>query len=142
MNALTLYRFAHWLYLRRVPVFPKFLQICIFLLFNSYIPYQVIIGKGTRIGHRGIAVVINKEAIIGENVLIRAHVTIGKKSQEGKAPVIGNHVSIGDGAKILGDVKIGDYAQIGANAVVLKNLPAHSIAVGVPARIINEVDND
>jgi len=141
MDALTIYRLAHWLHIRRVPVLPNLLQVCIFLLFNSYIPYQTKIGKGTRVGHRGIAVVINKETIIGENVLIRAHVTIGKKEPEGKAPVIGNHVSIGDGAKILGDVQVGDYAQIGANAVVLTNLPANSIAVGVPARVIKECVN-
>ena len=142
MNAITLYRLAHSLYLRKIPLLPKFIQVTIFLLFNSYIPYQASIGKNCKIGHRGIAVVINKDAVVGENVLIRAHVTIGKKDSKGKAPVIGNHVTIGDGAKIIGDIHIGDHAQIGANAVVLTSIPAYSIAVGIPAQVIKRVRHD
>ena len=45
-------------------------------------------------------------------------------------------MDIGAGAKILGAIRIGDDVAIGANAVVLKDVPANSIAVGVPARII------
>jgi serine O-acetyltransferase len=44
-------------------------------------------------------------------------------------------VVVGAGAKLLGPVWIGDDAQVGANAVVLKDVPAGAIAVGVPARI-------
>ncbi len=50
--------------------------------------------------------------------------------------MIGNRVDIGAGAKILGPIRIGDDVAIGANAVVLKDVPANSIAVGVPARIL------
>ena len=46
-------------------------------------------------------------------------------------------VNVGAGAKIFGDVSIGDGANIGANAVVLKDVPALSTAVGIPAKIIN-----
>lgn len=108
----------------------------IFFLFNSYIPYQTKIGKGTRLGHRGIAVVINKAAIIGANVLIRAHVTIGKLDSNAGAPLISDNVEIGDGAKILGHIRIGENARIGANAVVLTDIPDNATAVGVPARVI------
>ena len=93
-------------------------------------------GRNTRLGHRGIGVVINADSIIGNNVLIRAHVTIGKKTSDGKAPVIEDNVEIGDGAKVLGDVRIGERAVIGANAVVISDVPPNSIAVGVPAKII------
>ena len=51
-------------------------------------------------------------------------------------PTIGGHVDIGAGAKILGGVHIGDHAKIGANAVVINDVPAHTTAVGIPARII------
>ena len=105
-------------------------------MFNSYIPYQTRIGAGTKIGHRGIGVVINSDAVIGRNVLIRAHVTIGKKQADEGAPRIGDGVEIGDGAKILGDISIGEGAVIGANAVVVKDVPPGSIAIGVPAKII------
>ena len=37
---------------------------------------------------------------------------------------------------IMPNVKIGDYAVIGANAVVTHDIPAYTIAAGVPARVI------
>ena len=42
---------------------------------------------------------------------------------------------IGAGARVLGPVVIGDDAQIGANAVVVKDVPAGAVVVGVPGRI-------
>ena len=48
-------------------------------------------------------------------------------------PTLGDGVLVGAGAKILGPVWIGDGAQIGANAVVVKDVPARTVAVGVPA---------
>ena len=98
--------------------FQKSYRVVSFYCLTRIIPYQAQIGKGTRLGHRGIGVIINGESVVGEDVLIRAHVTIGKKESSGKAPVIGHRVEIGDGAKILGEVIIGDDAVIGANAVV------------------------
>ena len=52
-------------------------------------------------------------------------------------PVIGNDVEIGCGARILGPVRIGDGAVIGANAVVIADVPAGAVAVGIPARIVS-----
>ncbi|MHB1084268.1 MAG: serine O-acetyltransferase [Thiobacillus sp.] len=135
MDAITLYRVANWLYVKKIPFVPSIIQGVIFFLFNTYLPFQARIGKRTRLGHRGIGVVINREAVIGNNVLIRAHVTIGKKQEDGPAPVIEDDVVIGDGAKILGGVRVGRGAQIGANAVVLCDVPEGALAVGVPAVI-------
>jgi serine O-acetyltransferase len=42
-------------------------------------------------------------------------------------------VNVGAGAKILGAITVGDDAVIGANSVVLKDVPAGMIAVGLPA---------
>ena len=49
------------------------------------------------------------------------------------APVIGNNVDIGAGAKLIGRITIGDNVMIGANVVVRSDVPANSIAVGIPA---------
>jgi acetyltransferase-like isoleucine patch superfamily enzyme len=49
---------------------------------------------------------------------------------------IGRDVWLGAGVKVLGGVDIGDGCVVGAGAVVTRNLPQHSIAVGVPARIV------
>lgn len=37
---------------------------------------------------------------------------------------------------MLGPVKIGEGSQVGAGTLVISDLPAHCVAVGVPARII------
>lgn len=51
--------------------------------------------------------------------------------------VIGDNVWIGDKATILAGVTIGDGAIIAANAVVTKDVPAFSVAAGVPAKVID-----
>lgn len=81
-----------------------------------------------------ISVVIHPDASIGPNCLIFQQVTIGTRGPGG-APTIAGHVDIGAGAKILGPVTIGEHAVIGANAVVLTDVPAHCMAVGIPAKI-------
>ena len=43
---------------------------------------------------------------------------------------------ISAGAKILGNIKVGAYARVGANAVVIKDVPDYSTAVGIPAKVI------
>lgn len=77
-------------------------------------------------------VVVHPDARIGPNCLLFQQVTIGTGPKPG-LPQLGGHVDVGPGAKILGGVHIGDHAVIGANAVVLSDVPARSVAVGVPA---------
>lgn len=81
--------------------------------------------------------VIHARAVIGSNVKIGQNVTIGGRSGHYDVPRIEDHVEIGVGACILGPIRIGVGAKIGANAVVLTDIPAGKVAVGVPARIIN-----
>jgi acetyltransferase-like isoleucine patch superfamily enzyme len=50
---------------------------------------------------------------------------------------IGDGAWLGAGAKILDGVQIGAHAVIGAGAVVRESVPAHAIAVGVPARVVS-----
>ena len=44
---------------------------------------------------------------------------------------------LGAGAKVLGNIAIGEYAKIASGSVVLKPVPAHCTAAGVPARLVN-----
>jgi len=66
------------------------------------------------------------------------HVTLGGTGKEigDRHPKIGNGVLISVGASILGNVKIGEGAKIAAHAVVLTDVPAHSVFAGVPARMV------
>ena len=138
MNAIKFYNLARYMYNRKIPFLPKLMKGIIFLLFNSIIPYECEIGKKSMCGYGGIGVVIHKNSIIGENVMIGTQVTIGGKSNNPKVPVIGNNVYIGTGSKILGDVTIGDNVIIGANSVVLKSVPSNCIVAGRPAKVIRE----
>ena len=85
-----------------------------------------------------MGVVIGETAVVGDDVTIYQGVTLGGTGkQKGKRhPTVGNGVVIGAGAKILGAVTIGDGARIGGGAVVLKDVPPYTTAVGVPARAV------
>lgn len=91
-----------------------------------------IIGGGLYISH-GYGTTIYARSI-GENLHVYQGVTIGKSN--GYAPQIGNNVTIYSGAKVVGNIRIGNNVVIGANAVVIRDVPDNSLAVGVPARII------
>ena len=47
---------------------------------------------------------------------------------------------IGGNATILPGVTVGDYSVIGAGAVVTRDIPARSVAVGVPAKVIKRLN--
>jgi serine O-acetyltransferase len=100
------------------------------------LPESACIGRRLRIEHFG-AIIIHGATVIGDDCVIRQGVTTGVKdtSDIKAAPRIGNHVDIGAGAKIVGKLVVGDHVAIGANAVVTRDVPPMSIAVGVPATI-------
>lgn len=54
-------------------------------------------------------------------------------------PIIGDYVWIGAGCNILPGVSIGEGSIIGAGSVVTKDIPAYSIAVGNPCKVIKPV---
>lgn len=142
--ALQVYRFGHLRYrfqskLVRYPLGALHILLSKIaeMLCGVTIGVSAKIGRRLVIEHSG-AIVVHGNAVLGDDCIIRQGVTIGNRYMDKPldAPVIGHRVNIGAGAKILGAVHIGDDAEIGANAVVLKDVPAGAVAVGVPARII------
>lgn len=141
--AMVVYRFGRWRYrlrprILRVPFsgLYKIMKIGVQITTGIDLPCEVILGRRVRIDHFG-GVIVSGDTVIGDDVVIRNGVTIGlRRTGVCGAPVIGNRVDIGAGAKILGTITIGDDVAIGANAVVLRDVPANSIAVGVPAKIL------
>jgi serine O-acetyltransferase len=100
-------------------------------LFGIEIARDVELGEGVVFLHT-VGVVIGGDARIGDRVVFLGGNTLGTLDWRGY-PRVGNDVIIGAGARILGPVTIGNGASIGANAVVLSDVPAESVAVGVPA---------
>lgn len=100
------------------------------------------IHPGARIGRRFFidhanGVVIGETSEVGDDVMLYHQVTLGGTSmaQTKRHPTVGDHVLVGAGAKILGPVVVGDNSAVGANAVVVKDVPADSSAVGIPATV-------
>ena len=139
---MVVYRFGRWRYTvqqrwLRLPlsILYKILKLLSQILTGIDLPCEVQVGRRLIIEHFG-DIIISGDTVIGDDVIIRNGVTIGlKRTGIAGAPIIGNRVDIGAGAKILGAIHIGDDVVIGANAVVLKDIPANSLAVGVPATI-------
>ena len=133
---MFLYRVGNTLHKNGIPILPKIINGLIRVIHNCAIYSETNIGKNSSFGYGGIAVIVHKRAVIGENCRIGSNVTIGGRSKSLDVPRIGNDVYIATGAKILGGITIGNNCVIGANAVVLKDVPDNSMVVGVPAKII------
>ena len=143
MNALTLYRFGHWCYRRRIPVIPKLMYKCIYVLCGASIPMSAEIGEGVELAYGGLGVVLHERCKIGKFVWIGHQVTIGRRSRRWGVPVIEDRCAIGAGAKILGPIAIGEGAVVAANAVVLEDVQPRSVVAGVPARVVRkDIDVD
>jgi serine O-acetyltransferase len=95
----------------------------------------VLVGEKLHLIHAEANISIHPEVVLGDRVGIMHNVTIGLAIEGPGAPMIGNDVFIGTGAVILGPVYIGDNARIAANSLVITNVPANWIAIGVPARL-------
>lgn len=67
-------------------------------------------------------------------------IPVNQRPLQTKPVIIGKNVWIGEAVSILPGVTIGDGVIIGAQSVVTNNIPAHSMVVGVPARVIKTYD--
>jgi serine O-acetyltransferase len=137
-QALQTQRIAHWLWGQGRETMAFYLQSRMSEIFQVDIHPATQIGSGVFIDH-GTGIVIGETAVIGDDVSLLQGVTLGGTGAErgDRHPKIGRGVLLGAGAKVLGNIQIGDYAKIASGSVVLKPVPAHCTAAGVPARLVN-----
>jgi serine O-acetyltransferase len=85
-----------------------------------------------------MGVVIGETTEIGDYVTLYQGVTLGGTGKQGgkRHPTLENNIVVGVGASVLGAITVGEGARIGGGAVVVKDVPAYSTAIGVPARIV------
>jgi serine O-acetyltransferase len=100
------------------------------------LPYTTRLGRRVRIWHHG-GMILHARSI-GHDVHIRQNTTFGvaHRGQDRAIPLIEDRADLGCGVCVLGHVRIGHDSIVGANAVVLRDVPPYSVAVGVPARVV------
>ena len=103
--------------------------------YGLLIPERVKIGYGFYLQHC-FGTVINRNAIIGNNVNMGQMTTIGSNVE--RAAIVGDGVYIGPGVMVVEDVTIGSGACIGAGAVVTRSVEPNTTVAGVPARQISD----
>ena len=144
--ALAEHRFSHWVHYQvHIPLIRLILKTIsliwhkiIEIMTGISISCEAKIGKGLYIGHFG-GIFINGDVVMGENCNLNQGVTIGLggRGEKRGCPKIGDRVFFGPGAKVFGLLTIGSDVAVGANAVVVKDLPSTTVAVGIPAEIVS-----
>lgn len=137
LHAIMFHRFSSWLSRRGRRLLARFVSHVARFFTGIEIHPGATIGRGLFIDH-GMGVVIGETTVIGNDVTLYQGVTLGGTGkQRGKRhPTVEDGAVIGVGASVLGAVTIGAGARIGAGAVVLRDIPPHTTAVGVPARAV------
>lgn len=143
-QALQAYRVAHWLWLQDRKMLALHIQNRMSEVFAVDIHPGACIGGGIMIDH-ATGVVIGETVVIEDDVSMLHAVTLGgsgKQRGSDRHPKIRRGVLLSAGAKILGPVQIGEGAKVGAGSVVMRDVPAHSTAAGVPARLMGRPAED
>jgi acetyltransferase-like isoleucine patch superfamily enzyme len=118
---------------------------------SAYVYGRVSVGSGTWIGPNVIldgsgGLAIGSGCDISAGVQVYTHDTVERVLSEGRAPiarspvVIEDHVHVGASAVIARGVTIGHHSVIGAAAFVNRDVPAFTVALGVPARPAGRVE--
>ncbi|MFA6844644.1 MAG: serine O-acetyltransferase EpsC [Sphaerochaetaceae bacterium] len=144
MKTMTIYRIAHELYLRHVPLVPRMLTEFAHQETGIDINPGAQIGSSFFIDH-GTGVVIGETTIIGNNVKMYQGVTLGALSFPKDAcgmlirgtkrhPTISDNVTIYSNATILGDITIGKNAIIGSNVWIKEDVPENTMVMLQPPK--------
>jgi serine O-acetyltransferase len=142
-HAVLAHRLSHALYVRGWRILARFVSQTARWFTGIEIHPGATIGRRLFIDH-GMGVVIGETAEIGDDVTMYQDITLGGTSpsvnsaaqvNKKRHPTLRNRVIVGAGAQILGAITVGAGAKVGANAVVVSDVPAGALMVGIPAKI-------
>ncbi len=137
--AIMVYRMAHELYVRQVPLIPRIMSEYAHGRTGIDINPGATIGEYFFIDH-GTGVVIGETTVIGNHVKLYQGVTLGalstrdgqKLSGVRRHPTIEDNVTIYSGASVLGgDTVIGEESTIGGNAFITSSIPKYARVASV-----------
>lgn len=129
---VRLHKASRWLLDRHLTLPSRIVERSIRLIYSARIPAEAEIDGTVHFSHNALAVVVTKKARIGPRCQIGLQVLLGSRWPLEGGPHLEEDVIVHSGAKIIGPVTIGRGSVIGANAVVLDDVPAQSLVVGVP----------
>ena len=144
VHVLFFHRIAHWLYLRGRRLLARVVSQIGRWATGIEVHPGATIGRRLFIDH-GMGVVIGETAEIGDDVTLYHGVTLGgvapslnsaAQVDRKRHPTIANGAIVGSGAQVLGPITVGAGARVGANAVVVQDVPAGVVVVGIPAKAI------
>ena len=140
-QAIQVHRVAHWMWKRGRRALAVALQSRMSEVFSVDIHPAATIGRGILMDH-ATSIVIGETAMVGDNVSMLHHVTLGGSGTGSgtRHPTIGNGVLLGAGVSVLGPVVIGHCSKVGAGSVVVTDIEANSVAVGVPAKVVKKLE--
>ena len=98
---------------------------------------QAVVSCQAQIGRH---VIVNSGAIVEHNCLVEDGCALGPGVRMGGRVKIRQGAFVSTGATLVPRIEIGSGAVIGAGAVVIHDIPPNSLAVGVPARVIRQLD--
>jgi sugar O-acyltransferase (sialic acid O-acetyltransferase NeuD family) len=94
----------------------------------------VVVNPGARIGSN---VVLNTACSVDHDCVVADHAQLCPGVHLGGNVTVGELAMVGTGASVIPGVRIGSGCTIGAGAVVTRDIPDNSVAVGVPARVVS-----
>jgi UDP-2-acetamido-3-amino-2,3-dideoxy-glucuronate N-acetyltransferase len=85
--------------------------------------------------------VVEDDVFVAPGVVLTNDPTAGRRRGEPlRGAVLRRACRVGGGAVLLPGVEVGEEAFVGAGAIVTRDVPARSVALGVPARVVREVE--
>jgi sugar O-acyltransferase (sialic acid O-acetyltransferase NeuD family) len=100
---------------------------------GSVVMAGAVVQPGARVGE---GVIVNTRASVDHDAVLEDFAAISPGVSLGGHVQVGAHAFVGIGASVVHGARIGRHCVVGAGAVVTGDLPSHTVAVGVPAKVI------